>query len=487
MYIDGLYKEIEMRKLFKNCYEMDRRCYDEYGLTEDILMEHAADGIVNYIDKHLQSASSIIIVCGVGNNGADGIVLSRLLQFGLSSVKLYLPFGVSSPMAKIQLSRVERLDYVQIVDELCEADIVVDAIFGAGLDRPLDSATQSIVEQMNDLNGFKLACDIPTGIAEDGQIGSVAFCADATITMGARKESLYADGVKDMVGDIIRADLGIRYNQYTKGIPAASYLLDRDDMELPSRDFAKSTHKGSFGHATILCGEKLGAGILAGMATSRFGAGLTTLVTDTTLPTHPYLMTSTKIPHNTTALAVGMGMGEAYDSQFLQTHIVDSHLPVVLDADSFSHSRLLEILEHREREVVITPHPKEFATLWSTITAKETTVEEVQNNRFEMVRRFNSMYPHITLLLKGSNSIIAHQEKLYINPLGSPKLSKGGSGDVLSGLIVALLAQGYSAIDATIHSSLALAIASEGYTDASYSMVATDLIDEISRLKVKDV
>ena len=470
-----------MRKLFKNCYEMDRRCYDEYGLTEDILMEHAADGMVDYIDRRLGDASSIIIVSGVGNNGADGIVLSRLLQFNISSVKLYLPFGVKSPMAKLQLSRVQRLAYVEIVDELCEADIVVDAIFGAGLDRPIDSATEEIIEQMNDLNGFKLACDIPTGITEDGQITTVAFCADATITMGARKESLYADGVKDMVGEIVRADLGIRYNQYTRDMPVSSYLLDEDDMELPHRDFSQSTHKGYFGHATILCGEKLGAGIMAGMASSRFGAGLTTLITDGDLPTHPHLMTSTEIPHNTTALALGMGMGESYDRELLQ-QMADSHLPIVLDADAFGYEELLSILKQNEREIVITPHPKEFATLWGRLTGEEISVLEIQNRRFEMARRFNALYPHITLLLKGSNSIIAHRDKLYINPLGSSKLSKGGSGDVLSGLIVALLAQGYSAIDATIHSSLALTLASDRYDGASYSMIATDLIDEVGRL-----
>lgn len=463
---------------------MDKRCYDEYGLTEDILMEHAADGMIDYINAHLKDANSIIVVCGVGNNGADGLVLARLLQFDMSSVKVYLPLGVKSTMAKLQLSRVQKLNYVEIIDELCEADIIVDAIFGAGLNRPLDSATESIIEQMNDLNGFKLACDIPTGITEDGQITSVAFDADATVTMGAKKESLYADGVKDTVGDVVRVDLGIRYNQYTKDMPASSYLLDADDIELPNRDFSKSTHKGSFGHATLLCGDKIGASIIAGMASTRFGAGLTTLVTGESFPSHPYLMTSPHIPHNTTALAVGMGMGESFDNKFLKRNIIESRLPIVLDADGFNHAELLGILEQREREVVITPHPKEFASLWNHIADDKITTKEVQSKRFEMTRRFNALYPHITLLLKGANSLIIHQDKLYINPLGSPKLSKGGSGDVLSGLIVALLAQGYSAIDAAIQGSLALALASENYKGASYSMIATDLIDEITKLTI---
>ncbi len=472
-----------MRKVFKNCYAMDKRCYDEYGLTEDILMEHAADGMVDYINTHIKSAKSILIVSGVGNNGADGMVLARLLQFNITSVKLFIPFGVKSDMAKAQLARVKKLNYVEIVDELCEADIIVDAIFGAGLDRPLDEGIQNLLDAMNDLNGFKMACDIPTGIDESGGISSVAFCADATITMGARKESLYADDVKDLSGEIIRVDLGIRYNQYTKDMPVSSYLLDREDMELPSRDFSQTTHKGSFGHAAIFCGEKEGAGIIAGMTASRFGVGLTTLVAHENISPPPYLMHSSEVPQNTTALAIGMGLGGYFDAEFLQKSVIDSHLPIVLDADSFFHDDLLSILDQKEREIVLTPHPKEFSTLWRAITGEELSIEYIQANRFEMVRRFNDKYPHTTLLLKGANTLIMQEEKLYINPFGSPKLSKGGSGDVLSGLIVALLAQGYSAIDAAIQGSLSLAISAERYSGASYAMLPTDIIEQIVLLE----
>jgi len=473
-----------VRKVFKNCYEMDRRCYDEYGLTEDILMEHAADGMLDYISS-MESASSILIVSGAGNNGADGMVLARLLQFSIRSVKLFVPFGAKSDMAKRQLARVKNLDYVEIVDELSEADIVVDAIFGAGLSRPLDAKTQNIVNAMNDLNGFKLACDIPTGIDEDGQIDSIAFCADATVTMGARKESLYADGVKDIVGEIIRVDLGIRYNQYTKDMPVSSYLLDREDLELPSRDFSMTTHKGSFGHAVIFCGDKEGAGIMAGMTASRFGAGLTTLISHEKISPPPYLMHSTEIPQSTTAIAIGMGLGGYFDEEFLQQNVIDSHLPIVLDADALGQAKMLEILKQNEREIVITPHPKEFTVLWEILTRERLSVEEIQANRFDIVRRFNSKYPHVALLLKGANMLIAHEEKLYINALGSARLSKGGSGDVLSGLIVALLAQGHTAVDATIQGSLALAISAENYKGSSYAMLPTDIIEQVSLLEAR--
>jgi len=462
---------------------MDRRCYESYGLTEDILMEHAAKGIKNYIDEHLEGKSAILIVAGVGNNGADGITLARLLQFNIQSVKLYIPFGVKSPMAKKQLERTLKLDYVEIVENLCEADIVVDALFGAGLNRPLDENVQTLIDSMNDLNGFKIACDVPSGIDERGCVSSVAFCADVTVTMGARKESLYTDGVKDLVGEIIRVDLGIRYNQYTKGMPVASYLLDREDMALPSRDFAKDTHKGSFGHVAVLCGEKEGAGILAGMSAARFGAGLVTLISKEKLSPPPYLMHEGRIPVQTTALAVGMGMGEAFEEAFLRTEVIESHLPVVLDADACRSQVLLEVLEQKEREIVLTPHPKEFAQMWRILTGEQIDTAMVQEGRFDLLRRFGERYPHATLLLKGANMLITQDQKIYINPFGSSRLSKGGSGDVLSGLIASLLAQGHISIDAVIQGSLALTAAAESYMGASYAMLPTDLIEEIGRLE----
>ena len=471
-----------MRKVFVNCYEMDRRCYDEYGLTEDILMEHAAEGMESYIRHHLPDARSILIVSGPGNNGADGIALARLMQFGLAEVKLYLPFGARSPMAKLQLERVKNLPYVTCVEEVSEADIIVDALFGAGLSRPLDATAIAIVDQMNDLSGFKIACDIPSGVDEAGGIASVAFDADVTITMGARKESLYNDPVKDVSGEIIRVDLGLRYNYYTKDMPVSSYLLDREDMALPGRDASQVTHKGSFGHTVVFCGDKAGAGILAGMASARFGAGLTTLIAHEPITPPPYLMHATEVPRNATALAIGMGLGHYLEEAFVRQSVVQSHLPVVLDADSFYRTDLLEILEQKEREIVLTPHPKEFAFLWENLTGERLSVEAIQADRFGAVRRFNARYPHAVLLLKGANMLIAKEEKIYINPFGSARLSKGGSGDVLSGLIVALMAQGYSGLDAAIQGSLALSAAADAVAAADYAVLATDLIEAVGRL-----
>ncbi len=474
-----------MQKVFENCYAMDKRCYESYGLTEDILMEHAAEGMAAYVREHFSKKSTVLIVAGIGNNGADGIVLARLL-YPRYDVVLVVPFGVKSAMAKLQLERAKKLGIAvaeKIDDGIESVDVVVDALFGAGLDRELDTQSRSIIEQMNHLNGYKIACDIPSGIGADGNALPLAFTAEVTITMGALKEALYLDEAKDFVGEIICVDLGIDRLFYEEA--SDTFVLGREDIRLPSRS-KKTTNKGSFGHAALFCGEKEGAAIMAGSAALRFGAGLATLVVHEQVPAPHYLMTSTVVPSGTTALAVGMGLGSYFDSKFIQTYVLQNDIPLLLDADSFYSQELLSVLERETRPIVLTPHPKEFVSLWRIVTGEEVTTAHIQKNRFFFVREFSKRYPHVVLLLKGSNMLIAYQNRVWINPLGSNKLSKGGSGDVLSGLIVSLLAQGYDGVDAAIQGSLALTAAAKNYDGASFSMLSTDLIDEIATLEKEE-
>ena len=466
-----------MKNVFKSCYALDRKCYEAYALTEDILMEHAAAGMANYIRTHFQKGASLLIVAGQGNNGADGIVLARQLH-GEYAVRLYIPFAVKSEMAYLQLERSTRLG-VKCVEVLEDADVIVDALYGAGLNRALHTDAEHILQQLNAFKGYKIACDIPTGVSDSGSL-PVVFMADTTVTMGARTEALYLDENKDAVGSVVCADLGVSAKYYEE--KSTTFLLEKSDLKLPSRK-QKNSHKGSFGHAAVFCGEKEGAGIVSGMATTAFGAGLTTLVVHEKVSPPAYLMHATVVPQNTTALAIGMGLGDHFDSDFLQKYVIQSHLPILLDADIFYSEEILSILEQKEREIVITPHPKEFVSLWKILTGETLSVREIQHDRFGIVRRFNEKYPHVTLLLKGANTLIMQEEKLYINPLGSARLSKGGSGDVLSGLIVSLLAQGYTGIDAAVQATLALTIAANNYKGASYAMLATDIIDEVVRLE----
>lgn len=466
-----------MQKVFEDCYALDAKCYEQYGLTEDILMENAAAGLANYIRGHFAQDSSVLIVAGKGNNGADGIVLARQL-YGDYRVKLCVPFGVKSDMAILQLERATRLG-IKVTEALSDADIVVDAVFGAGLNKALNESTEHVIHQLNAFKGYKIACDMPTGVGKYGLM-PMAFMADVTLTMGARKEVLFLDENKDAVGQVFCVDLGVSALFYEG--ESHTCVLEESDLKLPSRT-RQNSHKGSFGHAAVFCGEKEGAAIISGMAAASFGAGLTTLVVHEKVSPPPYLMHSTVVPEKTTALAIGMGLGGYFESEFLEQYVLDSHLPILLDADAFLSKELLSVLEQKDREIVITPHPKEFVILWKILTGKQLTVSEVQSKRFEMVRMFNGRYPHVTLLLKGANTFMMQEDRLYINPLGCSKLSKGGSGDVLSGLIVSLLAQGYTGIDAAIQGSLALVMAADQYEGSSYAMLPTDIIDEVGKLE----
>jgi len=467
-----------MQKVFKSCYDLDKRCYEQYGLSEDILMENAARGMAEYVKAHFKEGSSVLIVAGVGNNGADGMVLARQLN-GLYDVRLFVAFGVHSNMAKIQLERTQKSG-VKVVTKMTEADVIVDAIFGAGLNRELDESTITYIKKMNAYNGFKIACDISTGINEKGMLFPTAFKADVTITMGAYKESLYLDESKDYVGEVLRVNLGVEPEYYEQ--ESHTFVLEKYDLKLPTRN-KQNSHKGNFGHAAVFCGEKEGAGVLAAMASASFGAGLTTLVVYEKISPPPYLMYATVVPENAAALAIGMGLGRYFEREFLEKYVVNSSLPILLDADAFLSKELLSVLEQKDREIVITPHPKEFTIMWKILTGEKLTVVEVQSRRFEVVRLFNAKYPHVTLLLKGANTLIMQEEQMYINPLGCSKLSKGGSGDVLSGLIVSLLAQGYTGLEAAIQGSLALVMAANNYKGASYAMLPTDIIDEIRKLE----
>jgi hydroxyethylthiazole kinase-like uncharacterized protein yjeF len=465
-----------MQKLFKNCYKMDAKCYSKYNLSEDLLMEHAASKIESFIRKKFKKGSKVLIVSGAGNNGADGVVAARLLHKDYK-IKLYLPFGAKSDMAKLQLDRVKLLG-VKIVKDIKRADVVVDALFGAGLNRELNSDASKIINRLNSMQAFKIACDIPSGISEKGVPLPIAFRADVTITMGALKEALYSDLAKDYVGKVKVANLGVSRELYEDS--SDTFLLEISDFCKPIKR-AKNSHKGDFGHVGVFVGQKEGAGIISAMAATRFGAGLTTLVYHEKITHPPYLMSSSSLPKNCTAVAIGMGLGDFFEDEFLQQSIIESNLPTVLDADALYKESLLKIIEQK-REVVITPHPKEFAAILEILKIGKLEVADIQKDRFNLARAFSKQYPNVVLLLKGANPIVAKDGKLYINPLGNQVLAKGGSGDILSGLIAAELARGNSALQSAINGSLALALASKKYKKANYFATSTDIIKELAKL-----
>lgn len=461
-----------MQRLFDEVNSLDKRCYEKFLLSEDLLMEHAASSMALYISENYSSLNSILIVCGSGNNGADGIALARLL-YTKFHINLYLASPSKSSMAKLQLQRAQALG-VNIIEELTLCDITVDCLFGTGLNKALNENYINLINTLNSYNSVKIACDIPSGINNIGQVESIAFEADITITMGALKTSLFTDVSKDYVGDVVVANLGVQRNIYE--IESNKYILEQSDMKPPFRD-KKNSHKGSFGHLNVVAGCKKGAGIIAAKAAFGFGAGLVSVVCHENLDLPYHIMQTHFISENCTAIAIGMGLGK-YEIEEIRK-ILNKNVPKIIDADLFYDELICEVLD---QEVVLTPHPKEFISLLKLCDVANITIDELQNNRFLYVEKFCKKYPKVVLLLKGANVIIAQDRKIYVNTFGSAVLSKGGSGDVLSGLIGSLLAQRYKPLDATISASLAHAIAARNYKKNNYSLVPSDLVEEVRKL-----
>ncbi len=454
-----------MQNLFDEVRSLDQRCYKEFGLSEDLLMEHAADGMADFIKNNFSTKQSILILCGSGNNGADGLALARILHQDYD-VKVVLVKEPKSEMAQIQYLRCQKIG-VKFTDIIGSADIVIDAILGTGFAGELPDELSTTIQVINQFKSIKIACDIPS---------AYQFQADYTLTMGALKTAMFEDKYKDFLGEITVLDLGVSRSVYEKD--SHMKLLDESDLQLPHRN-EQNTHKGSYGHLAVVSGEKTGASIMSAKAAFRFGTALVTLLSNENINVPFEIMQSHQLPATTSALALGMGLGMEFSQSELE-RFVNNDLPLLLDADIFYHP-LLETLLQKEN-VVITPHPKEFCHILQCCSIVDINVQELQENRFKYVQLFNKKYPHVTLVLKGANVIISQNEEVYVNPHGTNVLAKGGSGDVLAGLISGLLAQGYEPLQAAINGSLAHTALAKSYKGADFSLTPIDLIDGIGKL-----
>lgn len=439
-----------MQNLYTETASLDQRAVIEFGLTEALMMEHAAMGMERIIRSRFPRDSMVLIVCGHGNNGADGRILARLLE------------GDYNVSTKHNV----HMHY----------DVIVDALFGSGLNRPLDSLTQELLNCLNSADAFRIACDVPTGLYANGTLDSYAFKANVTVTMGAPKLGMFSDAAKEVTGDIIVADLGVSRVRYE--LPSPWQLLDPSDLQLPHRQNL-SSHKGSYGHLSLICGEKIGASVIAGSAALRFGAGLVSLITCENIIIPHELMQSHSLPASTTAIALGMGLGTEFCDQEL-TQLLNNHHPLVLDADIFYHSMFPNLLNRSQ--IVLTPHPKEFTQILRICGIADIDVATLQKDRFAYTERFCLAFPNAVLVLKGANVIIGQNDRYFLNDQGTVALAKGGSGDVLSGLIGALLAQGYTPLDAAIHASLAHTAGAQKFEKNNYALTPFDLIESITTL-----
>jgi len=356
-------------------------------------------------------------------------------------------------------------------DEITNADCIIDGIFGSGLNKALSSEICEILSLANSAKSLKIAVDIPSGIDKSGRILGCAFCADLTIAMGALKLALFSDGAKDYVGQIKIANLGISRSNFERG--SEYFLLQKSDLKLPLRR-KQNTNKGDFGHTYVVSGQMSGAAQMAALAAHAIGSGLVSVVSEGPLNLSPILMQ--KSSFNAARVVVcGCGLGERkIDFAALRGK------SCVIDADLCYEREILSLL-NANSNLILTPHPKEFCSLLKIAGIADLSVSELQERRFELARAWSEKFSGV-LVLKGANTLIAQAGIIYVCDKGSAALAKGGSGDVLAGLIGGLLAQGYSPLQASICGVLAHALAARAFAKNSYALNPLDLIEEVKWL-----
>ena len=356
-------------------------------------------------------------------------------------------------------------------DEITSADCIIDGIFGSGLNKPVSAEICEILSLANGTKSLKIAVDIPSGIDKSGRVLGSAFCADLTIAMGALKLALFSDAAKDYVGRIKVANLGISRLNFEER--SEYFLLQKSDLKLPLRR-KQNTNKGDFGHTYVVSGQMSGAAQMAALAAHAIGSGLVSIVSEEPLNLSPILMQKSSFEH-ARVVVCGCGLGERkIDLAALRDK------SCVIDADLCYESEILSLLSDNSN-LVLTPHPKEFCSLLKIASIADLSVSELQERRFELARAWSEKFSGV-LVLKGANTLIAQAGIIYVCDKGSAALAKGGSGDVLAGLIGGLLAQGYSPLQASICGVLAHALAARAFAKNSYALNPLDLIEEVKWL-----
>ncbi|MGL2651778.1 NAD(P)H-hydrate dehydratase [Helicobacter pylori] len=466
-----------MLSVYEKVNALDKRAIEELFLSEDILMENAAMALERAVLQNASLGAKVIILCGSGDNGGDGYALARRLVGRFKTLVFEMKLA-KSPMCQLQKERAKKAGVViktyeeNALNQNLECDVLIDCVVGSAFKGELEPFLN--FESLSQKARFKIACDIPSGIDSKGRVDKGAFKADLTISMGAIKSCLLSDRAKDCIGELKVGHLGVFNPIYE--IPTDTFLLEKSDLKLPLRD-KKNAHKGDYGHAHVLLGKHSGAGLLSAISALSFGSGVVSVqaleceITSNNKPLE--LVFCENFPNFLSAFALGMGL-ENIPKDFNKWLEL---APCVLDAGVFYHKEVLQALE---KEVILTPHPKEFLSLLKLVGINISMLE-LLDNKLEIARDFSQKYPKVVLLLKGANTLIAHQGRTFINNLGSVALAKAGSGDVLAGLILSLLSQNYTPLDAAINASLAHALAGLEFKN-NYALTPLDLIEKIKRL-----
>ena len=475
--------------------EFDRRAIADLGVSGYELMTRAAAAALVELRRRWPGARRLCVICGAGNNAGDGYVLARLAQAAGLDVRVGF---LADPQTLRDAAQTAWFDArnAQLsiqpftVDVLRDAEVVVDALVGTGLRRPLSDAWLAAVRAMNAAPVPVLALDVPSGLhADTGAVLGDAVRAEVTLTFIADKPGLHTAAAPDHVGQLVLATLDVPPQIFADTGPAA-WCVEADWLAgaLPGRR-QRSAHKGAFGHVLVIGGQPgmNGAARLAAEAAARVGAGLVSVATH---PLHagtlnigrPELMVHavndgrelSRLVPRASLLIAGPGLGRSDWARDLLAQAWDSELPVVVDADALN---LLAQEPSRRAGWILTPHPGEAARLLGCSAA------DVQADRYAAVREIQARYGGV-VVLKGAGTLIADPHRCRVVTAGNPGLAAGGTGDVLSGVIGGLCAQGLAlptaaAAGALMHGLAGDAAARNG---GERGLLAADLLPELRRL-----
>jgi hydroxyethylthiazole kinase-like uncharacterized protein yjeF len=485
------------------------RSWDQYTIEHEPivsidLMERAATKCFEWLDNNGWFVQSFAIFCGKGNNGGDGLAIARMLANRGCKVSVYiLEFGHKGTDAfQTNLARLHQYPAVDIhfIQEesnfhiLSQETVIIDALFGSGLTRPLEGFTARLVDHINSSGCSVIAIDVPSGMSVDlSSKGNKIIKANYTLSFQCYKLAFLVAENAAYIGEVVILDIGL--------LP--EFLLSPDaDLELIDKAIIRSiykarnrfAHKGNFGHAMIIAGSygKIGAAVLAAKACLRSGVGLLTCfvpkcgyeilqtsISEAMVMTDANSSIITNIHEDILkydSIGIGPGLGTASETRTAVKELISIYKkPMVLDADALNGLSMEKTLPSLPPGSVLTPHPKEFERLFGECKDDFERIEKALNN----AKRLNCL-----IVLKGHHTFIACPNgKGYFNSTGNAGMATGGSGDVLTGMITSLLAQDYSSEDASI-----LGVYLHGFAGdiaakefSKEAMIAGDIIDGIGK------
>lgn len=486
--------------------ELDQYTIQHEPISSVDLVERAATVFMHEFCRHYSKQTRIVVFAGQGNNGADALAISRLLIDEGYRVETYLfnptqHLSFDCSINKQRLLDMERIEFTEVVDDfvppvLTDRDVVIDGLFGSGLNRPLNGGFAAVANYINQSEATVVAIDIPSGLfGEDNRTNDpdAIIRANLTLTFGFPKLSFLFPENAEYVGEWKVLDIGL-HPDIIDATPTPYSLVTEEDISLVLQPRERFAHKGTFGHALLIAGSKgkMGAALLSARACLRSGAGLLTVhipqraeqIMQTAFPEamlsfDPHQDYFTTVPETSaySAIGIGPGLGQHLESAAALERLLQANgKPVVLDADALnliaSNKDLLNRIPPRS---ILTPHPKEFDRIAGESNCSYERLTKAQNFAIEH---------KLCVVLKGAyTATCTPTGNIYFNSSGNPGMGTAGSGDVLTGVILGLLAQGAEPETAAVTGVFIHGTAGDlaAVYRSEESMIASDITDMLGK------